>query len=139
MYLRFPLSSRALEFLPWRLWPVAHPSSPRTLHPCQKLWAMLPCRSTRIIPVNSPTPSIACSRIKRYRKSYVRKALHEHNSSPGPKRPARCWPCTSSSTKEVNYSLIKRSGQSSLHFAVGPDTRKGCHYISGFSYRGGYL
>ncbi len=27
-------------------------------------------------------------------------------------------------------NLYSTSSQSSLHFAVGPDTREGCHYIS---------
>src|SRR5260221_5422718 len=107
MYSHFPLSLKALACLLLRPWPVAHRSSRRILHPCQKSWEMQPCRSTLITAVNSPMPSIACSRTKRYGRNYARRAMRAQNSSPGPDRQARCSPSTGDSTKELQTSLTR--------------------------------
>src|SRR5260221_4012746 len=107
MYSHFPLSLKALACLLLRPWPVAHRSSRRILHPCQKSWEMQPCRSTLITAVNSPMPSIACSRTKRYERNYARRAMREQNSSPGRDRQARCSPSTGDSTKELQTSLTR--------------------------------
>src|SRR5260370_22807014 len=107
MYSHFPLSLKALACVILRLWPVAHRSSSRIPHPCQKSWEMRPCRSTLITAVNSPMLSIACSRTKRYGRNYARRAIREQNSSPGPDRQARCSPSTGDSTKELQISLTR--------------------------------
>src|SRR5229473_939943 len=103
----FPLSLKGSVCLSLRLWPVARQSSHLILHHCRRSQEMLLYSSTHIILVKLLELCYKCLRVSNSEMSYRKKAMLEHNTSPGLNRQARCFLYIKDSSMEQQTLLMR--------------------------------